>query len=152
MTTTARTVQSPPPSHSAVGLLPQPIRIIIADTDTGFVTSIKDYLTAQPGCSVVARVESCQDALVWCEELAPQILILDWQLMFESLLPTELRGVAFLQQLKALKNPPAVIVASRLSLDEHRNAALAAGANEFLPKTKFPQMVRPMIQRLVPQS
>ncbi|MEK7780384.1 MAG: response regulator [Verrucomicrobiota bacterium] len=128
------------------------IRIIIADADTGFMTSIQDYLQAQPGYEVVARVESCMDTLVWCEELKPQILILDWHLMFEGLLPAEQKGVTFLQKIKALKNPPAVIVASRLSLDDHRAAALAAGADEFMPKTKFPQLIRPLIKQLVAKS
>lgn len=126
-------------------------RIIIADSDLGFMSSVHEYLTAQPGFSVVARVESCMDALVWSEELAPQILILDWHLMFEGLLPVEMKGAAFLQKIKALKQHPAIIVASRLSLDEHRNTALTAGADEFMPKTKFPQLIRPMIRRLVPQ-
>lgn len=121
-------------------------RIVIADADLGFMTKMQDYLTAQSGYKVVARVESCMDALVWCEELSPDILILDWHLMFEGLLPTEMKGAALLQRIKALKNPPAVIVASRLSLDEHRRTALNAGADEFMPKTKFPQLVRPMIQ------
>lgn len=133
---------SPPSAHGAT-------RIIIADADTGFMTSIQDYLQAQPGYEVVARVESCLDTLIWCEELTPHILILDWYLMFEGLLPVEMKGAAFLQKIKALKTPPAVIVASRLSLDDHRNAALAAGADEFMPKTKFPQLIRPMIRQLV---
>ena len=126
-------------------------RIIIADSDLGFMTSVQDYLMSQPGFNVVARVESCMDAVIWCEELSPHVLILDWHLMFEGLLPAEAKGVAFLQRIKALKNPPAVIVASRLSLDDHRNTALSAGADEFMPKTKFPQLIRPMITRLMPQ-
>jgi DNA-binding NarL/FixJ family response regulator len=126
----------------------KPIRIILADGDPNFVNSLKDYLIAQPNFSVVARVETCLDALIWCEELKPEILILDWHLMFEGLLPNEMKGHTFLQKVKALQPAPAVIVAARLSLDEHRNAALAAGADEFMPKTKFPQLIRPLIRRL----
>jgi len=129
----------------------QPIRIILADSDSNFMNSLKDFLMAQPNCQVVARVESCMDALVWCEELSPQIVVLDWHLMFETLLPAEMKGATFLHRLKALKNPPAVIIASRLSLDDHRNTALTAGADEFMPKAKFPQLIRPLIKRLVPQ-
>jgi DNA-binding NarL/FixJ family response regulator len=128
-----------------------PIRIILADSDSNFMNSLKDFLMAQPNYQVVARVESCMDALVWCEELSPQIVVLDWHLMFETLLPAEMQGATFLHRLKALKNPPAVIVASRLSLDDHRNTALTAGADEFMPKAKFPQLIRPLIKRLVPQ-
>lgn len=134
-----------------MGMAKQVVRIIIADSDSGFMTSMQDYLMAQSGFNVVARVESCEEAVIWCEELSPHVLILDWHLMFEGLLPAEMKGVAFLQRIKALKNPPAIIVASRLSLDEHRNTALMAGANEFMPKTKFPQLIRPMIKRLIPQ-
>lgn len=129
----------------------QPIRIILADADSNFMNSLKDFLMAQPNYQVVARVESCMDALVWCEELAPQIVVLDWHLMFEALLPAELKGTTFMQRVKALKNSPAVIVASRLSLDDHRTAALTAGADEFMPKAKFPQLIRPLIKRLTPQ-
>ena len=106
---------------------------------------------AQPNYQVVARVQTCLDALIWCEELSPQIVVLDWHLMFDGLLASEMKGTAFLQKVKALKNAPAVIVASRLSLDDHRTAALTAGADEFMPKTKFPQLIRPLIRRLTPQ-
>lgn len=149
-------VKSQTEDRTAVGarpavLTPTIARIVIADADTGFMATIQDYLMAQPGYNVVARVDSCMDALVWCEELSPHVLILDWHLMFEGLLPAEMKGVAFLQRIKALKNPPGVIVASRLSLDDHRNTALTAGADEFMPKTKFPQLIRPLIKRLLPQ-
>lgn len=138
-------------SANAIASIPEIARIIIADSDSGFMSSVHEYLVAQPGFNVVARVSSCMDALVWTEELSPQILILDWHLMFEGLLPMEMRGAAFLQKIKGLKHHPSVIVASRLSLDEHRSIALAAGADDFMPKTKFPQLIRPMIRRLLPQ-
>ena len=80
----------------------------------------------------VRRVESSMDALIWCEELAPQILVLDWYRMFEGLLPGDMKATTLLQKLKALKNAPAVIVASRLSLDDHRAAALGAGADGLI--------------------
>ncbi len=129
----------------------QPVRIIIADSDTAFTSSLSNYLTAQPGFNIVAKVESCADALIWCEELTPDILILDWHLMFEGLLPASMKGVPFLKQIKSLKKAPSVIIASRLSLDDHRNTAIQAGADEFMPKSKFPQLIRPLIKRLVPQ-
>lgn len=125
------------------------VRIILADADPNFMNSLKDFLMAQPCFSVVARVESCRDALIWCEELTPHILVLDWQLMFAGLQPAEITDSDYLKQIKALQPAPAVIVASRLSLDEHRTAALAAGADDFMPKTKFPQLIRPMIRRLM---
>ncbi len=136
---------------SSVGFA-QPAKIIIADADTAFINSISNYLMAQPGYNIVAKVESCMDALIWCEELSPDILILDWHLMFEGLLPAELKGIPFLKQVKALERRPSVIIASRLSLDQHRHAALQAGADEFMPKTKFPQLIRPIITRLVLQN
>lgn len=129
----------------------QPARIIIADSDTAFISSVGNYLVAQPGFNVVAKVESCADALIWCQELLPDVLILDWHLMFEGLLPASMKGVPFLKQIKGLKKSPAVIIASRLSLDEHRTTAMQAGADEFMPKSKFPQLIRPLITRLVPQ-
>jgi DNA-binding NarL/FixJ family response regulator len=137
------------PTASAATPPEKSVRIILADADSNFMSSLKDYLVAQPEFSVIARVETCMEALIWCEELVPNILILDWYLMFEGLLPSDMKGAAFLQKLKALKNPPAVIVASRFSLDDHRNTALAAGADEFMPKSKFPQLIRPMIRQFV---
>lgn len=127
------------------------IRIILADADTRFMDSVQDFLTTQPHYEIVARVSSCMDAVVWCEELSPQILILDWHLMFEGIFPQDMTRELFLQKIKGLKKPPGIIVASRLSLDDHRNAALAVGADEFMPKAKFPQLLRPIIQRLAPR-
>ena len=151
MITKASAVQAGGHSQLSVVVTEQPIRIILADADTNFMNSLKDFLMAQPNYQVVARVQTCMDALIWCEELSPQIVVLDWHLMFDGLLASEMKGTAFLQKVKALKNAPAVIVASRLSLDDHRAAALTAGADEFMPKTKFPQLIRPLIRRLTPQ-
>jgi CheY-like chemotaxis protein len=81
----------------------------------------------------------------------PDVLVLDWHLMFEGLLPANMKGIPFLKQIKGLKKAPAVIIASRLSLDEHRHAAMQAGADDFMPKSKFPQLIRPLITRLIPQ-
>jgi len=128
-----------------------PARIIIADSDAAFTSSLSSYLLAQPGFNIVAKVESCADALIWCQELAPDVLILDWHLMFEGSLPASMKGVPFLKQIKGLKKAPSVIIASRLSLDEHRHAAMQAGADDFMPKSKFPQLIRPLITRLIPQ-
>jgi DNA-binding NarL/FixJ family response regulator len=151
MITKASAAQAGGQSQLSVVVTEQPIRIILADADTNFMNSLKDFLMAQPNYQVVARVQTCLDALIWCEELSPQIVVLDWHLMFDGLLASEMKGTAFLQKVKALKNAPAVIVASRLSLDDHRTAALTAGADEFMPKTKFPQLIRPLIRRLTPQ-
>jgi DNA-binding NarL/FixJ family response regulator len=151
MITKASAAQAGGQSQLSVVVTEQPIRIILADADTNFMNSLKDFLMAQPNYQVVARVQTCMDALIWCEELSPQIVVLDWHLMFDGLLASEMKGTAFLQKVKALKNAPAVIVASRLSLDDHRAAALTAGADEFMPKTKFPQLIRPLIRRLTPQ-
>lgn len=151
MITKASAAQAGGQSQLSVVVTEQPIRIILADADTNFMNSLKDFLMAQPNYQVVARVQTCMDALIWCEELSPQIVVLDWHLMFDGLLASEMKGTAFLQKVKALKNAPAVIVASRLSLDDHRTAALTAGADEFMPKTKFPQLIRPLIRRLTPQ-
>ena len=128
-----------------------PARIIIADSDSAFVSSLQSYLVSQPSFNVIAKVESCMDALIWCEELSPDVLILDWHLMFEGLLPSEMKGVPMIRRLKTMKKPPGIIIASRLSLDDHRETAIHAGADDFMPKSKFPQLVRPMIRRLVPQ-
>ena len=126
-------------------------RIIIADADSSFVSSLQSHLSSQTDLNVVAKVESCVDALIWCEELSPDVLILDWHLMFEGLLPSEMKGVPLLKRVKSLKKPPAVIIASRLNLDHHRETAIQSGADEFMPKSKFPQIVMPMIRRLMPQ-
>jgi DNA-binding NarL/FixJ family response regulator len=150
MTINASLPQTPVLLQPPVAIEPI-VRIILADADANFMNSLKDFLMAQPQHHVVARVESCLDALIWCEELSPHVVVLDWHLMFEGLLPAELKGTAFLQKVKALKNPPAVIVASRFSLDDHRATALAAGADGFMPKAKFPQLIRPLIRQLVPQ-
>lgn len=125
-----------------------PIRIVIADADANFTSSLRDYLVAQPNFSVVARTESVADTLAWCEELRPQVLILDWQLLFTGFLPEEMTGAALIQRFKSLPPAPAILIASRSSLDEHRRTALAAGADEFMAKARFPQLVRPLIQRL----
>ena len=127
------------------------MRVILADSDVAFLSRVNEFLKTQPGLTVAAKVDSCKDALLWCEELRPDILLLDWHLMFEGLMPTPMKGEEIVRRVKELKPSPAIIVASRLSLDDHRNAAIAAGADEFMPKARFPELLRPLIQRLTPR-
>jgi DNA-binding NarL/FixJ family response regulator len=132
-------------------VLPGVVKVLIADSDRRFMDTLRNHLHGQPGCEVVGCVETIKDAFVWCEELSPNILILDWHLLFEGLMPSANSDSEFLRRIKKLPEPPAVIVASRYNQDEHRFTAKSAGADEFMPKSQFPQMLRQMITRLTPQ-
>jgi hypothetical protein len=123
------------------------------------VTSLQRYLH-QHNAAIITwwrRVQTpAVDAVIWCEELAPQdsrarlASHVRWPPRFRD----ERHGLLCIAVAALPERPRRIIVASRLSLDDHRAAALAAGADEFMPKTKFPQLIRwdPLIKRrLTPQ-
>lgn len=129
-----------------------PVKVMLVDSDRGFMDAVQKNFLNQPDYKIVACVDSAKDALIWSEEKMPDVIIMDWHLMFETLMPAETKGLTLMQRLKANPHPASIIIASRYSQDEHRNCAFSAGADEFMPKAQFPQLLRPLIKRILSHS
>jgi len=153
---TARFMQTPPNSNPESRhdkpVERQRTRILLADSNASFLEFAREELSVHPDFEVVGCVRTGKEALAMARELSPQIVFLD---LFAALLDLFVPGQNAMEtivRLKGLPNPPKVVVLSHRESDEYRPAAFAAGADEFITKPEFKQVVQPLVRKLVSRS
>lgn len=99
--------------------------ILIADDNVTLCTSLKEYLDAHDGYSVVGVAPNGLKALEMAEALNPDFLILD-------IVMPELDGFGVLRALEGKK--PQVVMMSQLATDGFVQKAMQYGASYFLAK------------------
>lgn len=113
-------------------------RVLIADESTAFVDSAKRFLALEPEMVIVGHAESAGIVLEQIAELRPDVLL------FSVNLPGS-GGLSFVRRIKALAHAPSVIVLALDDLEDYRTAAIDAGADGFVAKTKFVIQMAPAI-------
>jgi DNA-binding NarL/FixJ family response regulator len=115
-----------------------PIRVLVADDDVSFRSSLRDLIDRQPGLAVVATAGDGLEAIELTDDLDPDAVVLDLHMPL-------LDGVSAAARLRR-DHPNVCLIA--LTGDEapalHR-AVLEAGADEVLLKT---ELVEVLLERL----
>ncbi|MDD4839774.1 MAG: sporulation transcription factor Spo0A [Clostridia bacterium] len=103
--------------------------ILIADDNTAFQTSLKEYFSQFSEFEVVGTASDGLEATSLIEKLCPDFVLLD-------IVMPELDGFGVLSALSLdhLEKKPAVIMMSQLSADGFVSKALRMGASYFLAK------------------
>jgi len=114
------------------------VRVALADDDARVRDALVDLLEADGRFEVVGQGASGEDALRLASEAGPAVVLVD------GAMPGG--GAEAARRLRALPNPPAVVVVSANVRQETVIAALRAGARGYLAKgdlgTCLPEMVR----------
>lgn len=121
------------------------IRTLMVDDHATFLDELAHLLAEEREMDVVGRTASGEEALEQTAALRPDLVLMD-------LAMPGLGGLEATRRLKAEPDAPRVIM---LSLHEHpmyRTAALDAGANGFVPKSKLGTALLPMIHSLFPAA
>ena len=121
------------------------IRTLMVDDHATFLDELAHLLAEERQMDVVGRTASGEDALEQTTALRPDLVLMD-------LAMPGMGGLEATRRLKAEPDAPRVIM---LSLHEHpmyRTAALDAGANGFVPKSKLGSALLPMIHSLFPAA
>ena len=105
-------------------------RVFIADESMAFVDSAKRFLALEPEMAIVGHAESAGVVLERIAELRPDVLLLSVNLPGAG-------GLSFVPRIKAMAHAPSVIVLALDDLEDYRTAAINAGADGFIAKTKF---------------
>ena len=117
------------------------IRTLLVDDHATFLDELAHLLAEEREMDVVGRTASGEDALEQITALRPDLVLMDFAM-------PGMGGLEATRRLKAEPDAPRVIM---LSLHEHpmyRTAALDAGANGFVPKSKLGTTLLPMIHSL----
>ncbi|HYM38233.1 MAG TPA: response regulator transcription factor [Nitrospiraceae bacterium] len=123
------------------------VRTLMVDDHTAFLDELTHLLEEDREMDVVGRATSGEDALQQTTALQPDLVLMD----------LAMPGMGGLEATRRLKinagtGAPRVIV---LSLHDHamyQMAALDAGANGFVPKSKLGTMLLPLIHSIFPAA
>ncbi len=103
------------------------IRILVADDHPVVREGLVAMLSTEPGFEVVGEAEDGDVAIARTRETTPHVLLLDLEMPGKD-------GIAVLQAVRELPDPPAVLVFTAFDTDERILSAVRAGARGYLLK------------------
>ena len=106
-------------------------RVLLVDDDALVRAGLPKILEAADDLDLVGEADDGADAVVAVQRHRPDVVLLDIRM-------PQVDGLAATRQLRALPEPPAVIVLTTFDLDDHVFRALEAGAAGFLLKDTPP--------------
>jgi CheY-like chemotaxis protein len=118
-----------------------PISILLVDDNPTFVRILSDFLGGEEGILVVGTAGSGEEVLVKAKELQPQVILLD-------LAMPGMGGLNAIPRLRDMMPEVRIIVLTVLDANGYREAALAAGADDFVAKAHLNTYLIPAIRRL----
>jgi DNA-binding NarL/FixJ family response regulator len=108
------------------------IRIVIADDHPVVRAGIRALLDAEDGLEVVGEAATADDAVLLAEQLAPDLVLMDLQFADGP------RGADATRRIRALDEPPHVLVLTNYDTDADILNAIEAGASGYLLKDAPP--------------
>jgi DNA-binding NarL/FixJ family response regulator len=119
----------------------RPIGILLVDDNPEFLETAARFLMAETYFNVLGRARSGPDALEQSNQLKPDLVVMDLAMPGMS-------GLETTRHLKAIPDPPVVIILTLYDNAEYRAAAAAVGADGFVPKSEFGTDLQPLIHAL----
>ncbi|CAM5486726.1 response regulator [Leifsonia shinshuensis] len=108
------------------------IRIVIADDHPVVRAGIRALLDAEDDLEVIREAATADDAVVLAEQLAPDLVLMDLQFADGP------RGAEATRRIRALDDPPHVLVLTNYDTDADILNAIEAGASGYLLKDAPP--------------
>ena len=117
------------------------IRVLLVDDSPEFLKLATQFLATVQEIDPVGVALTGQDALVLAVGLQPDLILMD-------LVMPEMNGLDATRQIKAMPDPPIVIVLTGHDTSEYRRAAATAGADGFMYKPELFTDLLPLMRRL----
>jgi DNA-binding NarL/FixJ family response regulator len=119
-----------------------PISVLLVDDNPTFLRILGDFLGEEEDILVVGMARSGEEALVKAKELRPQVILLD-------LAMPGLNGFNAAPRLRSMMPDVGIIALTVLDANGYREAALTAGADDFVAKANLNTHLVPAIRRVV---
>lgn len=117
-------------------------RILLVDDSPDFLKSAARFLAIDPQVMVVGYALSVHDALEHMSQLCPDLVLMDIAM-------PHMNGLEATRSIKAQPGAPRVVILTQYDTAAYRAAALAVGADGFIPKSEFGVQVLPLIRTLL---
>lgn len=119
------------------------IRTLLVDDSSEFLEAAQRFLNSDPQIEICGILRSGQEAVDAVKRLHPDLVLMD-------LAMPGMNGLAATRQIKALADPPLVIILTLYDHAEYRLASEAVDADDFITKSEFGSELLPLIHRLFP--
>jgi DNA-binding NarL/FixJ family response regulator len=121
-----------------------PISVLLVDDNLTFLRILQRFLEEYNHEEVVVlgAARGGEEALAKAADLRPQVILLDLAMRGMS-------GLEAIPHLRGMLPQVGIIALTLLDANAYREAALAAGADEFVPKAALHTHLLPTIRRVV---
>ena len=106
------------------------IRVLIVDDQLPFREASRMVVELTDGFAVVGEAANGDEAIELAAQLHPDLVLMDVQM-------PGIDGIETTRRIRALDNPPVVVVMSTHESGDYEAVAVAAGAVGFVPKSQF---------------
>ena len=120
----------------------KPISVLLVDDNPTFLNIVARFLKENQKVDVVGAVEGGEEALALVHRLKPDIVLTD-------LAMPKVSGMETILRLRAAWPRMGIIALTLLDTDAYRQAALTAGADDFVAKDALNTDLIPTIERVV---
>jgi DNA-binding NarL/FixJ family response regulator len=119
----------------------KPISVLLVDDNPSFLRIATRFLQQHDDVMVAGAAGGGQEALALVQDLQPDIVLID-------LAMPGLSGLETIPRLRAILPAVGIIALTMLDTNSYWQAALAAGANDFVPKASLDTDLLPAIRRV----
>ena len=119
-----------------------PISVLLVDDNPSFLRIVMRFLQGYEDVVVVGAASEGQKVLAQAQDLKPDIVLID---LYMPSIP----GLEVISCLRTALPEVGIIALTLLDSDGYRQAALAAGADDFVPKVTLNTDLLPAIRRLM---
>jgi DNA-binding NarL/FixJ family response regulator len=119
----------------------KPISVLLVDDNPSFLRIATRFLQEHDDVAVVGAAGGGEEALALAQDLQPDIVLID-------LAMPGLSGLETIPRLRAALPEAGIIALTVLDTISYWQAALSAGANDFVPKTRLNTDLLPAIRRV----
>ena len=119
----------------------KPISVLLVDDNPAFLRIVTRFLQEHDDILIVGAADGGEEALALARDLQPDIVVID-------LAMPGLSGLETIPRLRAVLPEVGIIALTVLDINSYWQAALAAGANDFVPKARLNTELLPAIRRV----
>jgi DNA-binding NarL/FixJ family response regulator len=129
---------SPMPNRADLRDSPK-IRVLVVDDNEAFLRVATDFLQRQHELTVVGAICEGEQALAQVQDLQPRVIVIG----------LDTPGLEILPRLRNILPGVGIIALTLLEGNAYRRAALAAGADDLVPKAELTTELLPAIRRVM---
>jgi CheY-like chemotaxis protein len=119
----------------------EPISVLLVDDNPTFLQATTQFLSAHDDITVIGAARSGEEALMQISLLQPEVILVDLAMV-------GLSGLEVIPRIRSLMPMAGIVALTLLDVRHFREAALKAGADDFVPKATMRTELLPAIRRV----